>query len=250
MVVSTSAIGQNNCPAPGFLSGTITIPTTYLCNGVPVPGNLIVTYAYPDPNGNVLPLWQYRICRIIFPIDPSCSTSSVSPNQMREIGRQLITLNPAGFPCAPECDPSCLSKPGCPCPTASPRWEVSWTQCWRSHPGLNQGPIFIGCETTSESYCVDLYHICCNNGAVREFLAGSSSTQTNCTYSLKNPADQGLCSSMCAGPPSPPPGGCNGIAPNNGGNNISEGEGKVEENHSHILPAGRATDGATTTPHQ
>ena len=197
------------CPGPGYIPATTTIVVQFLCNGNPITSALIVDYGYPAPGSGILPATQFKICRVRPDPMLSCSTFSMTAIEMREVGRQLVRTNPAGFPCAPICPPGCAARPDCPCAVASPEWRVSWTQCWKVEAGLN-GPQMVGCETTQETYCADLYHICCNNGSIQEYLVGSNGSQVDCTWGVKNPQDIGQCNSMCAGPAQPPPGDCNG----------------------------------------
>jgi hypothetical protein len=175
LLVVEPAAGQGaGCGFLGWLPDTARMEVTYHCGGVAYTDSLDVIYCYPDPVGPAMPRTQYMIRQILgFP--DSCV---VTPQDMRDLGRKFITVNPQHYPCTAVCNSWCDQHPDTCCPSLYPEWRSSWSSCFRTQKVVNgTDTMYVATACEVQGICSDAYHVCCQNGVPVPHLIGAISTQ-------------------------------------------------------------------------
>lgn len=189
----------------GWLTDTIRITLPLRCRpDINKPDTFTVHYCFPDPLDTLGPKSQFLI-KAITDLDDTCTLTA---QEMRQIGLELMKANPQCFPCTMLCNPLCEAHPECPCPALYPEWRTSWKSCFRTFPVYDENDSILSYRAVDcgvDGVCIDVYHVCCDSidsttYKVKPHLVASVYTEE---CKITNVPIYG-CYPVCPGPPPPP----------------------------------------------
>ena len=142
------------CPVGWLGPFSATMNVTLNCGGVATVVPATVFFCIPGPG--IIPQTQYMITSIS-QIPPFSTPCIVDSTTFEQLGRDLITINPAGYTCSPNC------------PNLFPQFNVTKGGCWKEVVTRNgQGKIigidYVACTGPAAHACSDYYIVCCEAG--------------------------------------------------------------------------------------